>query len=208
MISLKYKNWDDINIRLYKKLYALSNNVDDVIDAEIQIVALLCDCSEDDILNLPIPEYQRLRSECQWIASKPDVKPYAPKSIKLNGNVYDVYYDASKLTTAQYIDFQNYLKQNDIEKYLTHILSVFIVPKDKMYGEVPVEDVMADIEENISIKMALSMCFFFMTEYLTLIKLILYYLTKRVNKTEKNNQELQKKLEEIRLLINGDGLIV
>lgn len=207
-MKIKYKNWDDINIRLYKKLYALSNNVDDVIDAEIQIVALLCDCNEDDILNLPIPEYQRLRSECQWIASKPDAKAYAPKSIKLNGNEYDVYYDASKLTIAQYIDFQNYLKQNDMEKYFTHILSVFIVPKGKMYGEVPVEDVMKDIEDNISIKMALSMCFFFMTEYLTLIKLILYYLTKRVNKTEKNNQELQKKMEEIRLLINGAGLIV
>lgn len=207
MISLKYKSWDGVNIRLYKKLYALSNNIEDVIDCEIAIVALLCDCSEDDVLNLPIPEYQKLRGECQWIASKPDVKPYAPKSIKLKRE-YDVYYDASKLTTAQYIDFQNYLKQNDMDKYLTNILAVFIVPKNKMYGEVPVEDVMADIEENISIKMALSMCFFFMVEYLTLTKLTLYYLTKRINKTEKNNQELQKKLKELDLLINGDGLIV
>lgn len=208
MVKLKYSKWDDINIGLYKKLYELSSNVEDVIDCEIQIVALLCDCSEEDILNLPIPEYQRLRGECQWIASKPEVKPYSPKSIKLNGNEYDVYYDVSKLTAAQYIDYQNYLKQNNIEKYLTHILAVFIVPKGKMYGDIPVEEVMKDIEENISIKMALSMCFFFMVEYLTLMKLTLSYLEKRMNKTEKNNQELQKKLKELDLLINGDGLIV
>lgn len=206
-MNLKYKSWDDINIRLYKKLYALSNNVDDVIDAEIQIVALLCNCNEDDILNLPIGEYQRLRGECQWIASKPDVKPYAPKSIKLNRE-YDVYYDASKLTTAQYIDFQNYLKQNDIEKYLTHILSCFIVPKGKMYGDVPVEEVMADIEDNISIKMALSMCFFFIVEYLTLTRLTVHYLESRMKKKKLMNQELQEQFQKLRLLLNGDGLIV
>lgn len=207
MISLKYKTWDDINIKLYKRLYALSKDIEDVIDCEIAIVALLCDCSEDEILNLPIPEYQRLRGECQWIASKPDVKPYAPKSIKLKRE-YDVYYDVSKITTAQFIDFQNYLKQNDMDKYLTNILAVFIVPKGKMYGDIPVEDVMADIEENISIKMALSMCFFFTTEYLTLLKLTLSYLEKRMKKNKVMNQELQEQFQKIHLLLNGDGLIV
>lgn len=206
-MELKYRTWDDINIKLYKRLYALSNDIEDVIDCEIAIVALLCDCSEDEILNLPIGEYQRLRGECQWIASKPDVKPYAPKSIKLKME-YDVYYDVSKITTAQFIDFQNYLKQNDMDKYLTNILAVFIVPKGKMYGEVPVEDVMADIEDNISIKMALSMCFFFTTEYLTLLKLTLSYLEKRMKKNKVMNQELQEQFQKIHLLLNGDGLIV
>ncbi|MBQ3414529.1 MAG: hypothetical protein IJH39_04110 [Clostridia bacterium] len=182
----------------------LSNDVEDVIDTEIGIISILCDCSEDDILNLQIPEYQKLRNQAQWIMKKPDVKPYAPKSIKLNSE-YDVYYDVSKLTTAQYIDFQSYLKQNDMDKYLTHILSVFIVPKGKEYGEVPMEEVLDDLESNISIKMALSMCFFFITEYLTLMKLTLNCLESRMKKTK--NQELQKKLKEIHLLINGDGLI-
>lgn len=203
-MELKYNTWDEINIRTYKKLMELSNDVEDVIDTEIGIISILCDCSEDDILNLQIPEYQKLRNQAQWIMKKPDVKPYAPKSIKLNRE-YDVYYDVSKLTTAQYIDFQSYLKQNDMDKYLTHILSVFIVPKGKEYGEVPMEEVLDDLESNISIKMALSMCFFFITEYLTLMKLTLNCLESRMKKTK--NQELQKKLKEIHLLINGDGLI-
>lgn len=203
-MELKYNTWDEINIRTYKKLMELSNDVEDVIDTEIGIISILCDCSEDDILNLQIPEYQKLRNQAQWIMKKPDVKPYAPKSIKLNSE-YDVYYDVSKLTTAQYIDFQSYLKQNDMDKYLTHILSVFIVPKGKEYGEVPMEEVLDDLESNISIKMALSMCFFFITEYLTLMKLTLNCLESRMKKTK--NQELQKKLKEIHLLINGDGLI-
>lgn len=205
MVKLKYKNWDEINIRLYKKLYELSSNVEDVIDAEIEIISILCDCSEEDILNLPIPEYQRLRGECQWIANKPDVKAFAPKTIKLGNKEYDVYYDASKLTTAQYIDFQNYLKAGDIEKYLTHILSVFIVPKGKIYGDVPVEEVMEILEDNISIKMALSMCFFFIVEYLSTINLTVYYLEKRMKKNKVMNQELQTQFNKLRSLINGDG---
>ena len=210
MLELKYKDWDNLNIAKYQQLIKISNEGVDIIDKEISIVALLCDCTEDDILNLPIPEYQQLRKQAQWIANKPDVKPFAPKTVKLN-NEYDVYYDVSKLTTAQYIDYQNYLKLNDLDKYLPYILAVFLVPKGKQYGDVPVEDVVKDINENLSVKLALSMCFFFTVQLVTLTKITLHYSEsklKKIVKKEKNPQmkaEAQKKLEVIHSIINGIG---
>lgn len=212
-MELRYKDWDSLNINKYQQLIQISNSGLDAIDTEISIIALLCDCSEDDILNLPIPEYQQLRQQAQWIAVKPDVKAYAPKTVKLN-NEYDVYYDVSKLTTAQYIDYQNYLKLNDLDKYLPYILAVFLVPKGKQYGDVPVEDVVKDISENLSIKVALSMCFFFTVQLVSLVKITLHYSELRLEKmmkTENNPEkiaEIQKKLEQIHSLISGVGLTV
>lgn len=207
-MELKYKTWKDISIGLYKKLLNITDSNMDIVDTEIAIIALLCDCDEEDILNLTIPEYQKLRASAQWIATRPKGKAFCPKSIKLD-NQYDIVSDMSKLTTAQYIDFQSYIKMNDLNKYISHILAIFFIPKGKKYGDVPPEEIIADIDKNLNIQMAEDMCFFFMTEFMTLTKITLHYLESKMKKMVKNNNnpEVKKKMEEIHSLINGIGYI-
>ena len=69
-------------------------------------------------------------------------KMFRQKDIKVNGREY--YFDGllGKITTAQYIDFQNYQKNNDEQKSF----SVFIIPKGHKYNDgYDIEQVFNDI---------------------------------------------------------------
>lgn len=207
-MKLKYSSWDNINIKTYKKLRSVIERTD-AIDVEIGIIAILCDCSEEDVENLSISEYSRLREQAQWIGKQPESKAYCPKKIKLNQE-YDVCYDISKLSVSQYIDFQNYIKMNENQEYMGHLLSVFLIPKGKTYGDYDIQEVIDDIEENMGLRNALDVCFFFTVEYLTLINLTLHYSESRIRKMVRKNKnpEIQEKLRQIRSMINGVGLTV
>ena len=209
-MELKKKNWTQITISDYMELQELINDSDPV-DMEIGIVALLCGVSEEEILNLPIPEYQRLRSDAQFIASFPEVHNKAPKSITIGDTKYNVITDMRKLTTAQYIDFQTYLKMGDDVKYLPSLLSVFIIPKGCKYGDEDynIDDLTKDIKEYLPVLTAFEMCGFFQKAFLKSIKNTLFYLELKMRKaarkgTEKE-KEILKTIQEIRLQINGGG---
>lgn len=206
-MELKKKNWTQISINDYMELQEILER-EDAVDAEIGIVALLCGVSEDEILDLPLPEYQRLRAEAQFIAQFPEVKNKAPKSITIGDYKYDVITNMRKLTTAQYIDFQTYLKQGDDVKNLPYLLSVFIVPKGCKYGddEYNIDDLAKDIKEYLPVVTAFEMCGFFQKTFLNSIKNTLFYLELKMGKakTEKE-KEVKKAIRELRSAINGGG---
>lgn len=212
MVKLKYTSWKNIPVGIFKKLLAIGSDSSlDEVDSEIRILSILCDCDEEDILNLTITDYQKIRRESQWIAYKPKSKAYCPKSVKLD-NQYDIVYDISKLTAAQYIDFQSYIKLNDSNKYLSNILAIFFIPKGKKYGEVDAEEIIKDIDNNLNMEMAESMCFFFTTQFLTLTKHFLLYLESELNKKLKKSKgkdriEIMERMGIIRSQINGIGSI-
>ena len=82
-MELKKKSWATITINDYMDLQEIVK-MEDAVDVEIGIVALLCGVSEEDILSLPVPEFQRLRRESQFIATFPEIRGKAPKSITIN----------------------------------------------------------------------------------------------------------------------------
>ena len=206
-MELKKKNWQQISINDYMELQEIVNR-EDAVDVEVGIVALLCGVDEDEIGKLPILEYQRLRREAQFIASFPEVHNKAPKIITIGDKKYEVITNMRKLTTAQYIDFQTYLKMGDGIDNLPNLLSVFILPKGSKYGDesYDVDKLKNDIKEYLPATTAFEMCGFFQKTFLNSIKNILFYLELKMRKakTEKE-KEVKKALQEIRLAIRGDG---
>lgn len=206
-MELKKKNWQQISINDYMELQEIVNR-EDAVDVEVGIVALLCGVDEDEIGKLPILEYQRLRREAQFIASFPEVHNKAPKIITIGDKKYDVITNMRKLTTAQYIDFQTYLKMGDGIDNLPNLLSVFILPKGSKYGDesYDVDKLKNDIKEYLPATTAFEMCGFFQKTFLNSIRNILFYLELKMRKakTEKE-KEVKKALQEIRLAIRGGG---
>ena len=206
-MELKKKNWNQITISDYMELQEILKR-EDIIDIEIGIVALLCGVSENEILNLPIPEYQRILANIRFISEFPKVNNKAPKSITIGDYKYDVVTDMRKLTTAQYIDFQTYLKMGNETENIPRLLSVFIIPKGCKYGddEYNIDDLQKDIKEYLPVQTAFEMCGFFQKTFLNSIKNILFYLElkMRKGKTEKE-KEVKKALQELRLMLNGGG---
>lgn len=201
-MKVKYKNWDEVNIKTYMKLKKVIEENTDPIDTEIGIMSVLCDCSTSEIEDLSLNEYSKIRGEVQWVEKMPESKPYCPKKVKLEKE-YNVSYDISKLSVSQYIDYQQYIKMED---NIANVLSVFFVPVGKKYGEYNVAEVINDIEENMTVKNALNVCFFFTVQFMTLTKIILHSLTSKIKKTK--NQKVKQKLTEILTGLNGVGLDV
>lgn len=213
-MELKKDKWSKITISDYMELQDIVNR-EDAIDVEIGIVALLCGVDEEQVLALPIPEYQRLRKQSQFIAKFPEIKGKAPKSITINDTKYDVITDVSKLTTAQYIDFQTYLKM-DIEKFLPNLLSIFIIPKGCKYADEDynIDDLAKDIREYLPVVTAFEMSGFFQKAFLNSIKGTLTYLESKMKKqlrkakTEEEKEIMMEIVEKLSTLskINGVGL--
>ena len=206
-MELKKKNWQQITINDYMELQDIIIR-EEAVDVEVGIVALLCGVDEDEIGDLSIVEYQRLRREAQFIATFPEVHNKAPKNITIGDKKYDVVTNMRKLTTAQYIDFQTYLKMGDGVNNLPNLLSAFIVPKGSKYGDESynIDKLKNDIKEYLPVTTAFEMCGFFQKAFLNSIKNILFYLELKMRKvkTEKE-KEVKKALQEIRLAMRGGG---
>lgn len=206
-MELKKKNWQQITINDYMELQDIIIR-EEAVDVEVGIVALLCGVDEDQIGDLSIIEYQRLRREAQFIANFPEVHNKAPKNITIGDAKYEVVTNMRKLTAAQYIDFQTYLKMGDGVNNLPNLLSVFIVPKGSKYGDESynIDKLKDDIKEYLPVTTAFEMCGFFQKTFLNSIKNILFCLELKMRKakTEKE-KEVKKALQEIRLAIRGGG---
>lgn len=217
MIELKYKNWKDITINVYQKLQNLnlngSSDIIDEIDDNVKILSILCDVDEDTIADLEINDYKRLVSQCAFLNEMPKVQ--IKDEYWINDKLYQVQYGVQNMTMAQYIDYQTYLK--DSSKYTKEIVSCFVIPKGKKYGEdYDLTETIEDIGNYFSIVDALSVCFFFTMLFRSLTKATLGCLVKKMKRGKrKMNKEqqvqVQRAIDElnkvIHLVKSGDGYI-
>ena len=109
-----------------------------------------------------------------------------------------------------------YMQDNEDFKNLAKVLSVFIVPKGKTYNEgYDVEDVIRELDEHLSIQIALGVCFFFREKYRSWLNLMQASFKRkmmRMRRKEKNPEAVEKMEEIIRMMdslkdigVLGDG---
>lgn len=215
MIELKYKNWKDITINVYQKLQNLnlnrSSDIIDEIDDNVKILSILCDVDEDTIADLEVSEYKTLVSQCAFLNEMPKVN--IKDEYWINDKLYQVQYGVQNMTMAQYIDYQTYLK--DSSKYTKEMVSCFVFPKGKKYGEdYDLNETIEDIGNYFSIVDALSVCFFFTMLFRSLTTATLGCLIKKMKRGKKKmNKEqqvqIQRAIDElnkvIHLVKSGDG---
>jgi hypothetical protein len=201
-------SYDKLTIGKYKEVKAIIDAKYDEIQTNIELVSVLTDMHPDDVEDLPLGTFNRLLQSTAFLMEEPKQRLVATR-YKLGKYDLDVVMDLKKLTVAQYIDYQNYLK--DIERYLVEIISVFLIPKGMKYCEgYDVADVQRVIEENMSIIDALSLSAFFLTLYQSLTKATLTYLKRKMRwmKMMTWKKEERKKLQEViaNLESVGNGL--
>ena len=172
-------NIEDENERAYAIMEAVFG--EDVLDLDLKSFALKC--KEIEFLQKPIPNDLHI------------------KDIKVNGREY--YFDGllGNITTAQYIDFQNYQKNND--EYKT--FSVFIIPKGHKYNDgYDMLQVIDDIK-SIPIPIVNSLSFFFSRQFKESMRIFQSYLTKEM-KTMNIPKEAKENL--IKVVENSVRLVL
>lgn len=152
----------DLSIDKYLQIKEILENAEDELDTQVAILCVMNECSEDDLLDLPLPEYKRKVAELNFLSVPIVPNPNCPKSITIDNEVYDVVRDVNKFTAGQYIDYNSLIRSEDFHSIIPNLLACFFIPKGKDYGkDYDIMEVAEKIRYNVSIGLALDVCFFF-----------------------------------------------
>ena len=165
--------WNDTTYRQLLVIREAAN----IEDENERVYAIMEAVFGEDVLNLPLKDFNEKCKELQFL-QKEIPNDLHVKDIKVNGREY--YFDGllGKITTAQYIDFQNYQKNEDEQKSF----SVFIIPKGHKYNDgYDMEQVFNDILD-IPVPVLFSASFFFSRQFELFIRIFRRYSIKQMKK--------------------------
>ena len=197
------------NLPVGKWLEILEFSRDENVDAleqQVKTIAILTGLTEDEVLALPIMEYKSLAGKTKFLEKEYEGKLQIAKSYGLDGMVLIPVKDFTKITTAQYVDYQTFSKEG--EMYLVQTLYTLIVPKRKKYNDgYDMDAVQQAIRDNLSVADVLSLYAFFLTKWVKSIKDSQTYLDKEIKKIPNKlmREKLMKQVQEMRSKINGVG---
>lgn len=179
--------WKNINLRTYTEIYAILTNTE--LEQDERII-YLCMLFDKDILNKPIAEFKTLSTEIMDLLKSEPKKTKVKDKYKLNGTTYKLHKDFGTLTTSQFIDFQNYLKDGfELQDY-NKTLSVFLIPEGETYnnGNYDMKQLQTDIDKYLSIVDALTIADFFLRISEVFVRYFQRYLHNTMKKMKKENK--------------------
>lgn len=174
----KSKTWYDITLKQFNELSKLGDKA--------ELGDLLRIVYDVEIRDIPISDISKYKLD---FLKQPTPQEPIKKYYKINGTKYFACFDTTKLTTAQFVDFQNYAKQNDF----IGCLSVCFRPKGTEYndGSYDIDKAKQDIA-SLPITQALTISFFFKNQLVVLLSAIQSSLTSQLEEMPET-----KKLAEI-----------
>lgn len=203
-------NYRNLPVGKWLEIVELSRDENvDALEQQVKTIAILTGLTEDEVLDLPIMEYQSLAAKTVFLEKDYDGKLQIAKSYGLNGMELIPVKDFSKITTAQYVDYQTFSKEGDM--YLVQTLSTLLVPRGKKYNDgYDMDAVQQAIRDNLSVADVVSLYAFFLTKWVKSIKDSQTYLDKEIKKIKKipnklMREKLMKRVQEMRSKINGVG---
>lgn len=177
--------WEEITVKKYYEILDILR--DDVGDA-LELNARLIDCIWGiDSADIPVIRFSWYLDELKFLQ-----EPYEPKlpkkEYKVKDKVFKPILDVSKITTAQYIDFQELIKRNDHKL----LLNVLFIEDGKEYGEANNADL---LWENLTLDAYSDVLYFFQKLLLDLMKDTLNSSKKILRKEYRREKDPQKKQE-------------
>lgn len=209
---LKKNNYNTLTIKDFREINDIVNDKDKMdLEKDVSIAAILLQVPEDEIYdNYSMIDLQVLRQEMSFLCKIDTKRKSVPRKIKIGQEEFTLTKNAFDMNVAQYVDFQTIIKQMDSLydiKYLAQLLSIFLIPKGKKYGqEYDIQETIQQIEENISINQALDIAFFLQKRLVRLIKCILisykYQLKKMMKmKNQMKMGEIKEKMRQLQILL-------
>lgn len=183
-------SWKDISIEKYLQIQEVVNsNEMSELEKETEIANIIYGF---DITELPIAEYKQKIKALEFIATLPDKEKLA-SNYTINGVKYNTKADLGSIQANQFIDFQNYVKKQD----MIGCISCFFIPDGHKYNDgYDMIKVKKDVGQ-LPITSANALTFFFKTQYVILLILSQRYslkLMKEMGMTNKKIKEMQDSL--------------
>lgn len=181
-------NWSDITIKQFLKLQDCLS-IKDEFDRLCKIIDVVYSIDSD---NLNISEFAQYSKSLNFLKEDVPTNIKILKKYNINNKVYKLDGLLGHVTASQYIDFNNYLKTNDIVK----MLSVFLIPEGHKYNDgYDITEVFTDIEM-LPISVANSICFFFVRQLALFKRIFQHYSVSRIKKLDLP-KSLKKKIIQV-----------
>lgn len=184
---MKLKDWRDITVEQFYKIKDIIEGPQD----DYLTLNLLDIIYDIDSSNMPITELNKYNGALEFLNTEiPLVK--LEEKYEINGIIYMTGYNLSKISAAQFIDYQNYTGTNKYEDYL----SVVFIPEGHQYNDgYDIDQVKKDLL-NLPITVVRSLVFFYILQLAKLQNSFLYYLKKDLRKM-KMEKSKRKEIEEL-----------
>ena len=206
-------NYNRLPIGKYIDICAIyaDTSLDD-LTKQVKTLSILTDKSEDDILDLPILEYQGMAKEAKFLEASFSI----PKDAGRIGRTYNLgkwklkpVSEIGKMSTAQYVDFQHLC--DDPLHHLPELVSVFLIPEGHKYNTgYAIIELQDDIRNTLCVADASSLLAFFLRTLNASIKGILLYskLQVKMMRDKSKREEMMARIRqaEMSLAESGDGL--
>lgn len=194
-------NWKEITVNEFIQLEQLLKSDIPESYRTANIVALLSNKSLDEVEDLPISTFMSLSKNISFIQEQPKYND-VEKEYTINNRVYELHADVTQISTAQYIDYQNYSKEE--EKDITKLLSCWLIPKGHKYNDgYDMKEVIDDAGDML-LQDAMGICFFFPKQLAASILILKDSLSKNLKKMEKTNPKITKeRIKEVETLCHN-----
>ena len=196
------KNWNEITLNDYKRIVEISEReFDSELEKQIGYLSVIMDVDEDELWNKEVLELGKLLDNIKWLEKDFTFNKTPFKSLKINGEKYDVKVDITKFSVAQYADFQIYWEKRNNPDYMGKLMTLFIIPSGKKYNDGYDVLQLADvIENNLSICDYNSICFFFLQDLMLLLKALTLYSSWIIKKNLKKNPKMEEQYKKLQTL--------
>lgn len=199
-------NYEALDLGRYMKIDRILRTPAEEIDKQVRIVAILSDKTEKEVLTMPLAEYTALAVKASFLGTKCPHKEMDGSPVEVGGMHLVPTSDFTKITTAQYVDFQTFAR--DFPSTIPELLSCFLIPDGKDYNEgYEIADVQKAVRE-MTLPEALGLTAFFFKRYNASIADSLTSLEKEARRNPKMKEEMMRirKMAETALQTIGVGL--
>ena len=168
--------WSDVTLKQFLELKDIMQ-IEDETDRTIAIAELLLGL---DVSNLSLSEFNKKMKELSFLKEEIP-NNHIVKKVEINNRKYNIDALLGRVSTAQYVDFTNYMKE---ENNITKVLSVFFIPNGHKYNDgYDMEQVIRDME-SLPVDIAISESFFFSRQFARFIKIFQSSSIKKLEKTD------------------------
>lgn len=149
--------WEELTFNEVLQIQQIiSADINDTYKAS-NILAVLAGVEVDEIEDLPIHQFYKLTPNIEFLRNDPP-KCDHKDVYEINGHKYCLSANITDITTAQYIDYQSYMREENPD--LCKITSVFLIPDGHKYNDgYDMEQVWKDIGDMLYID-AMALAFF------------------------------------------------
>lgn len=191
---MKKKDWKDITLKQFLTIQELLTEPDEYLKFNLLDVVYGIDSA-----SLTVSELAPYKDALNFLnESIPHVKLL--KEYTLNGVVYESNFDLTVVTVAQFVDYQNYIREENPS--FNKLLSVFFVPKGMEYNKgYDVKKVQEDLLE-LDICSVVTLAFFFeiqLSIFLSSFQRSSIKSVKKMKVSKEQKRAMIKKLEEMDL---------